>query len=440
MTRRFCAFVAAGAIALGATPAWAYVPDKTPKRRLEASIRRTIALPPVRPSTPGVLVVRGGRPVLAMNPDRVLRPASLMKLATTTTAMIKFGPTHRFATRLVGRRPSGGVTGRVWLVGGGDPTFATRAYRNENYLPKPDDPVPVPVFPSGSPTVEDLAARIARAGVRRIAGDLLVDDTLFDRVFTQPGWIPDYIRNDPDVAFLSALTVNEGYSDLKGNILYRDPSVGAGLALKAALAARGIAVTGAVGRGRAPGGQAEIARVQSPPLSEIVAYTNRFSVNYCAELLLKNLGAAFGGAGSTVAGAAVVRLELTRLKIPIAGFSMIDGSGLSTLNRATPRMFAGILSWIVHDDGPAGAAMRNSVPVAGGQGSLFKRMTKAPTGGNLRGKTAFIRHVRGMAGWVTPSDGVPLVYVALFNDVPRPLDLTSPLDLIGLALALFGRP
>jgi hypothetical protein len=43
-----------------------------------------------------------------------------------------------------------------------------------------------------------------------------------------------------------------------------------------------------------------------------------------------------------------------------------------------------------------------------------------------------------MAGWVTPADGVPLVYVALFNGVPRPLALTTPLDLIGVALALFG--
>jgi D-alanyl-D-alanine carboxypeptidase len=67
-------------------------------------------------------------------------------------------------------------------------------------------------------------------------------------------------------------------------------------------------------------------------------------------------------------------------------------------------------------------------------------MTKPPTGGNLRGKTGFIRRVRGMAGWVTPADGVPLVYVALFNDAPRPLALTTPLDLIGTAVALFGRP
>jgi D-alanyl-D-alanine carboxypeptidase/D-alanyl-D-alanine-endopeptidase (penicillin-binding protein 4) len=169
-----------------------------------------------------------------------------------------------------------------------------------------------------------------------------------------------------------------------------------------------------------------------------VQYTNRYSANYPAELLLKGLGARFGGGGTTVRGAAVVRESLVKIGIPLAGFAMYDGSGLSVLNRARPRTLAAILEWILTTRGTAGDVLRGSLPVAGGPGTLFKRMTKPPTGGNLRGKTGFIRHVRGMAGWVTPADGVPLVYVALFNDVPKPLALTTPLDLIGTALALFG--
>jgi len=440
MTRRLLALVAAGALALGATPALAYVPDKTPKRHLEASIRRTIALPPARPARHGILVLRAGSPVLDINAENRFRPASLLKLATTTAAILKFGTDHRFATRVVGSRPSGGSTGTVWLVGGGDPTFATRAYLKENFLPKPDDPVPVPVFKSGSPTVEQLAGALIRAGVRRINGDLVVDDTLFDARRTQPGWIPDYLRNDPDIAYIGALTVNEGYSDLKGNVLFRDPAIGAGEVLKAVLAARGVVLTGAVHHGRAPTSGLEIARVQSPPLSEIVQYTNRYSMNYPAELMLKTLGARFAGAGTTAAGAKVVREALTKIGIPLTGLAMYDGSGLSTYDRATPRMLAAILTWILDAQGAAGDALRASIPVAGGPGTLFKRMTKPPTGGNLRGKTGFIRHVRGMAGWVTPADGVPLVYVVLFNDAPKALQLTSPLDLIGLALALFGSP
>lgn len=441
MHRRTLAWLAFGVLALtAAAPAQARVPEKTPKRHLEASIRRTMASSPTRKATPGILVLRAGRSAVAINADRTFLPASLLKLATTTTAILRFGPDHRFPTRLLGRVPTGGVTGTVTLVGGGDPTFASEAYRREHFVPKPDDPIPVPVFASGSPTVETLAAAVAAAGVRRIQGDVRVDDSLFDTRRTQPGWIADYQRDDPDIGNIGALTVNEGYSDIDANILYADPAVGAGRQLVAALAARGVTVTGKIRRGESLAGGRELARVMSPPLGEIVDYTNRYSANYSAELTLKGLGARYGGAGTTAAGVRVVRETLTGIKIPLDGFVMADGSGLSLDNRMTPRTIGAILDWILRAEGKPGDVLRNSLPVAGGPGTLFKRMTKPPTGGNLRGKTGFIRHVRGMAGWVTPSDGVPLVYVALFNNVPKPLALTTPLDLIGTAIALFGRP
>ena len=441
MRRHLLAPLAAGVLAVAtAAPGVARVPDKTPERRVEASIRRTIGSFPARPATPGIVVLRGGRPAIAINADRQFLPASLLKLATTTTAIIRFGPDHRFVTRLLGRIGSGGVTGPVTLVGGGDPTLATEAYRREHFIPKPDDPIPVPVFASGSPTIERFAAAIANVGVRRIQGDLRVDDSLFDTRRTQPGWIAAYQRNDPDVGNLAALTVNEGYSDVEGNVLYSDPAVGAGRQLVAALAARGIVVAGKVRRGGALPGSRELARIASPPLSEIVDYTNRYSANYSAELTLKGLGARFGGAGTTAAGVRIVRETLAGIKIPLDGFVMADGSGLSLANRLTPRTIGAILDWIVRAEGKGGDVLRNSLPVAGGPGTLFRRMTKPPTGGNLRGKTGFIRRVRAMAGWVTAADGVPLVYVAIFNDAPSPLALTTPLDLIGTAVSLFGRP
>lgn len=440
MRRHLLVPLAVVLVLTNAAPSTARVPDKTPKRRVEASIRRTIGSGPARSATPGILVTRAGRPAIQINADRQFLPASLMKLATTTTAIIRFGPDHRFVTRLLGRIGTGGVTGPVTLVGGGDPTLATEAYRRDHFLPKPDDPIPVPVFASGSPTVERFAAAIAAAGVRRIQGDLRVDDGLFDSRRTQPGWIAAYQRNDPDIANIGALTVNEGYADIDATVLYADPAVGAGRQLVAALAARGIVVAGKVRRGSPLGGSNEIARIASPPLAEIVDYTNRYSANYAAELTLKGLGARFGGAGTTAAGVRVVRETLSGLKIPLGGFVMADGSGLSLSNRVTPRMIGAILDWILRAEGKGGEVLRNSLPVAGGPGTIFKRMTKPPTGGNLRGKTGFIRRVRAMAGWVTPSDGVPLVYVAIFNDAPRPLALTTPLDLIGTAVALFGRP
>jgi D-alanyl-D-alanine carboxypeptidase len=71
------------------------------------------------------------------------------------------------------------------------------------------------------------------------------------------------------------------------------------------------------------------------------------------------------------------------------------------------------------------------------RGTLQTRLSGAPTGGNLRGKTRQIEHVRAMARWVTARDGVPLVYVAIFNHTPHPFQLTAPLDIFGIAVLLF---
>ena len=87
--------------------------------------------------------------------------------------------------------------------------------------------------------------------------------------------------------------------------------------------------------------------------------------------------------------------------------------------------------------GQAGDALRASIPVSGEPGTLLKRMTGPLTKHKVHGKTGQIEHVRSMAGWVMPLDGVPIVYVAIFNNARRPTALTGPLDILGVLLALF---
>jgi D-alanyl-D-alanine carboxypeptidase/D-alanyl-D-alanine-endopeptidase (penicillin-binding protein 4) len=423
-------------LTLLAQPAFAYVPEQTPQRNAEASVSRALALPVVHPSTPGIVVMRGGSILVERNSTTPLIPASLMKLITTTAAMLRLGPRHRFETRVFADRPGSSV-GNLYLVGGGDPTLATRDYRNRRFLPRPDDPLPIPVFPSGSPTVEELAGRIARAGIRRIDGDLIADETFFDTSRTQPGWLSRYLRDDPDTGLLSALVVNEGRASLDRQTIASSPPLTAGQALRTALAARGIRVAGVVRLGETPRRAEEVASVSSPPLSEIVGYINRYSINYAAELVLKGLGAAERGEGTTAAGVAVVREVLDELRIPADGLVMHDGSGLSRLDRATPLTIAMVLERIRTGRGVVWRTLRDTIPVAGGPGTLFQRLKGPPTGGNLRGKTGYLRGVRAMAGWVGAADGVPLVYVGIFNDARSAIALTGPLDLLGLFLALY---
>ncbi len=446
--RRFPTLLVSAALSVASVPAAsptaeARVPEKTPKRLLEATVRRTITGSAAKAATPGVMVVRGGRTLLDINASTPLAPASLLKLAITLVAMEKLGPDHRFATKAAGARPVAGVVaGSLALIGGGDPTLATAAYRAERFIgkPKPDDPHPIPAFAGGSPTIEDLAEGIRAAGVVRVTGNLVVDDFLFDDRRTQPGWIPDYIGRDPEVGYLHALTINEGFSDPEAKGLLRDPALTAGDALRSALRSRGVTVAGRVVRGAASKTAPVIASVESPRLREIIFYINKWSVNLPAELLLKQLGASFGGAGTTVAGAAVVKRALAEHEIPTAGIVLADGSGLSLSNRMPPATIAAILDRILTLPGAGGEALRTSLPVAGGPGTLFKRMRNTPAAGNLRGKTGTIRRVRALAGWVTPLDGVPVVYVLVFNDVSRPSLLTSPLDLLGISLTRYPSP
>lgn len=422
-----------------AVPAGARVPHQTPKRKLEGAVSRSLSAAQARGSVAGVLVTRGAATVLDLNGDRALTPASLTKLPTTLAALIRFGPDHRFETVFAGRAPRGGVVpGDAALIGGGDPALSTAAYATKRYEPEPGDPVPVPIYKQRPATVEMLAEAIAGAGVRRIDGALIVDESRFDAQRTQRGWLPTYQkRNSIEVGNLSALTIDEGLGDVEGNTLAPDPAMSAGRALATALARRGVTIRGGVRHGIAPGDAKPIASVKSPPLSEIVDYTNRYSVNYPAEMLVKNLGASFGGAGTATAGIRVVRETLARIGIPLEGFSITDGSGLSVLNTITPRTITAIIRHALDEDSAAAKAMRESLPVAGGPGTLFKRLRTRPVEGNLRGKTGLIRSVRGMAGWVSGQDGSTLIYVIVFNGAANAGLLTAPIDVIAIALARF---
>lgn len=431
---RLLAAVLACALLSPAGVARAYVPELTPERRAEETGRTLVAQPAARGTLPGVLVARSGVPLFARNADRPFVPASIMKLATTAAAMRHFEPGDRFTTRALGTIVAGHVD-RLTLVGGGDPTLATRAYRRERFLPEPTDAYPRPAFPSGSPTIEDLARMIRAAGVASV-GRVVVDDTLFDARRTQPGWRRTYLTSDPDTGLLSALTINEGMANLDRTAIVPDPAVAAGAHLVRALREAGVRATGAVVRGAATD-EDEIARVSSPPVGEIVDFILRYSINFPAEMLLKSLGARVRGEGSTAAGVAVVRATLRELGIPLDGFRMTDGSGLSILNRMTPRTVAAILDAIRTGRDASWRTVRAGLPVAGRPGTLLTRMTRPPAGGNLRGKTGMIRDVRAMAGWVRARDGVDVTYVAMFNDAPDEFALTTPLDLFGVLLALF---
>jgi D-alanyl-D-alanine carboxypeptidase/D-alanyl-D-alanine-endopeptidase (penicillin-binding protein 4) len=410
------------------------------ERRAKEIVREVLATDPAQGTKPGI-VVRRGRVLAARNRNDPFTPASLMKLATTSAALMRFGPDHRFTTRAraTGSRFDGSV-GRLVLVGGGDPTLATSAFRKRYFIRRDGMSKDERVFPSGSPTVGGLARRIEAAGITRIRGNLLADDSLFDRKRTQEGWKSSYLDRStggPYVGLISALVVNQGYSNLDQTAIASSPALYAARSLRDALEKRGIELEGRVVYRTAPDGAVDVARVTSPPVDEIVGWVNRWSANHPTELLLKGLGAAFRDDGSTDAGRRIVKRALRNAGIDLDGFRMKDGSGLSLKDRMTPRMVGQVLRWMLRSEGLEARALRRSLAIACRPGTLLHRMCGTRAEGNLRGKTGLVSGVRAMAGWVRGSDGRRTIYVAIFNRVDDEGALTSTLDLLGRRLARF---
>lgn len=124
----------------------------------------------------GVKVVSldNGRIVFEENAGKLLRPASNMKIYTVATALDRLTPDYRFNTSVFapGKPDSAGVIrGDLRIYGRGDPTFAAR-FNNGDYFKG----------------VNDLADRIVAAGVKRVEGDLIGDETYFTGPKYGSGW------------------------------------------------------------------------------------------------------------------------------------------------------------------------------------------------------------------------------------------------------------
>src|SRR5207302_10416127 len=113
------------------------------------------------------------------------------------------------------------------------------------------------------------------------------------------------------------------------------PALAAGLLFRTALRQAGVAVAGPVTVGAPAELETPIATIESPPLWRILRFMDRESDNFTAELLLKQLGAYAGDWGTSAAGAAEVMAVLQREEIPTGGVRVVDGSGLSLLDRLT---------------------------------------------------------------------------------------------------------
>jgi D-alanyl-D-alanine carboxypeptidase/D-alanyl-D-alanine-endopeptidase (penicillin-binding protein 4) len=156
-----------------------------------------------------------------------------------------------------------------------------------------------------------------------------------------------------------------------------------------------------------------LASLPSPPVSTLLALTNAPSDNYFAETLLKVLGAAADPPGTTANGAAVVRdTEAQAFRLHPR---LVDGSGLSRVDRSSPLQVVNLLNRI--RSRPEFDPFFASLAVAGRSGTLVNRLRHSRARGRCRGKTGTLHDVSNLAGYCTARNGDTLAFAILMNYV-----------------------
>jgi len=353
---------------------------------LTTRLANALAVPGLSAAASGAIAVdlATGQTLFARNPDTPLAPASNEKLTVTFTALQELGATYHFRTEVLGRGHQDGAVwrGDVYLKGFGDPTLMSLG-------------------------LEHLAAQLRIAGIARIDGRVLGDESWFDSERTAPGWKAAFFVNECPP--LSALAVDR---DVYQHHVALQPALAAAGRFRQLLRKHGIAA-GAAGVGRAPDDAYGLAQIESDPLPDVLATMDRESDNFIAEELLKAIGAEAGDGGTTAAGAAVVRRDLTAAGIPLAGVRIVDGSGLSLADMLTARTIAMLLVFAWRDP-DLQQPLWLALPVAGVSGTLEDRMRRAPARGTVRAKTGTTSRASALSGYVRDR----YVFAVLQNGLP----------------------
>ena len=350
----------------------AFAPTATAAPPLATRLAQSLAVPGISTTQSSAIAIdlATGQTLFTRNADRSLAPASNEKLTVTYAALVELGTSYRFRTALlgVGSQEENVWHGDVFLKGYGDPTLT-------------------------SPELDGLAEQLTELGITRIDGRVLADESWFDAQRTAPGWKAAFFINESPP--LSALVVDRGRYD--GHTA-RHPALAAAGQLRRILLRHGI-TAGAVAVGRAPANAYGLAQVESEPLPDVLKEMDRDSDNFMAELILKELGAEAGEAGTTGEGVRIVLRDLADAGVPLAGVRMFDGSGLSLDDRLTARALAALLVAAWND-----VDLRNpfwaALPVAGVNGTLEDRMQRAPARGAVRAKTGTTNRASALSGYV----------------------------------------
>ncbi|MBS1886650.1 MAG: D-alanyl-D-alanine carboxypeptidase/D-alanyl-D-alanine-endopeptidase [Actinobacteria bacterium] len=338
--------------------------------------------------------------VCAVGAETMLPLASNTKLFTTSTALAKLGPTATIPTKVLtdGTVDANGVLhGSLYLQGGGDPTLGTPAFYN-SYL-------------AGLGTnIFALVPQLKRAGITAVTGRLYGDDTVFDR---KRGVAASNYATSVYIGPLSGLDFNSGFAgNTSSSHFSSNPAKLATQTLDNRMRKAGIRISPTIALARTPANARQVAILQSPPLDEIVNTTDVYSDNFFAEMLVKLLGARFGGAGTTAAGTRVVEAYARSLGSEI---HQVDGSGLTRSNLASPEDVVKLL--LAVNKSPIGPEFIQDLALSGKEGTTAGRMKGTAAYGRCRLKTGTLTGVSNLSGYCFNTDGKVMVFSTLMGSV-----------------------
>ena len=378
----------------------AALPAQAAAASLQSRLTSALAAHGFAGAATGVRVydLSAGRLLYSRHAATRLVPASNEKLATTSTALGRWGAAFRFKTELyaTGTLDTKGVYhGRLYLKGYGDPTLSTTWWqRHRLHLT--------------TSNLHHFVTALKNAGVKKIVGRLVGDESYFDRVRAVACWKPgmsDYCGP------LSALSLDQGIG-AKGQRV-SNPAMWAVSELTAMLKDAGVPVSRTPVLGTTPSSATLSYTEYSATLGRILARMDKPSDNFIAEMLAKGLGARFGTGGTTAAGVKVERAWLVKQGLGGRRLQLTDGSGLSYYDRLTPGGITKLLQRLaVRKDWKTSFG---ALSVAGRDGTLMDRMKHTAAAGNLHGKTGTLNVASCLSGYVISANGHRLAFSMMMN-------------------------
>ncbi|MCE1163937.1 MAG: D-alanyl-D-alanine carboxypeptidase/D-alanyl-D-alanine-endopeptidase [Bacteroidetes bacterium] len=318
-------------------------------------------------------------------PSKKMIPASITKVITSAIALEYLGAGYEFKTILYTDDTDlsdGVVNGNIYIKGFGDPDFK-------------------------SADLVKMVRIFASKNITEITGNIVYDDSFLDN---KHFGLADYYSGDTKLQYwpyVNALSFDRNASRL-------DAAVEAANFLKSELELKKVKLDGIIVAGVTPDKPREITRA-THTIDEVLASMNKPSDNHSAITIFKVVGAVYMGAPGTLEkGTAAVIDLMSSLGIARSEYEILEGSGLTRYNYVTSNVYIQLLKYLF-DQEKSFSVFYQSLPVAGVDGTLKKRMTGTEAEKNVHAKTGSINGVSTLTGYAISRDNEPLIFYIAMN-------------------------